>query len=302
MLYIFTTADILSVGSAAWSEIQGRFLRELYYRSERALISRTPLIDSEEDLDTYRRRVRRGLSLTNLPPGAVEQHVASMPAMYLLNTGPEEMASHIEFIQNALKGELSTDFRAQSGSDYTELTICVRDDPEPGLLSKIAGVLWALDVNVHTAQVFTRTDTEKVALDTLYVDFEGQQLPEFKKHEVHRELRRVLLGEAVLDDLLAKKHKKLPEDYSSNSVQVLNDLSEIHSVVDVRATDQSGLLYRFTRAFALLGWDIHSARVSTWGSEARDSFYVTEHGKKLAGGEAEAEEEAARLEDTLRTP
>jgi len=300
MLYIFTISDVVSVGSSAWSEIQGRFLRELYYRAERALVSRAPLIDSEEDLDLYRSRVRRELSITNLPPEAVERHVAAMPAIYLLNTSPEEMASHIEFISRAEQGEICTDFRSEQGSDFTELTICVRDDPQPGLLSKIAGVLWALDINVHAAQVFTREQDQKIALDTLYVDFEGQQLPEFKKHDLHRELRRVLLGEQSLQQLLERRRKSLPARYSSRSVSILNDLSESHSVVDIRAPDQPGLLYRMTSAFARLGWDIHSARVSTWGNEARDSFYVTEAGRKVGSGPEGVEGAVRRLEEALR--
>ncbi len=300
MLYIFTMSDVVSVGSSAWSEIQGRFLRELYYRAERALVSRAPLIDSDEDLDLYRSRVRRELSITNLPADAVERHVAAMPAIYLLNTSPEEMASHIEFISKAEQGEICTDFRSEQGSDFTELTICVRDDPKPGLLSKIAGVLWALDINVHAAQVFTREEQQKIALDTLYVDFEGQQLPEFKKHELHRELRRVLLGEQALAELLERKRKSLPEEYQSRSVSILNDLSESHSVVDIRAADQPGLLYRMTSAFARLGWDIHSARVSTWGKEARDSFYVTEAGSKVGAGPDGVEGAVRRLEEALR--
>ena len=34
-----------------------------------------------------------------------------------------------------------------------------RDDPAPGLLAKLTGALLASDVNLHTAQVFTRENT-----------------------------------------------------------------------------------------------------------------------------------------------
>lgn len=295
MLYVFTNADILAVGSAAWSEIQGRFLRELYYRAERAIITKTPLIDSEEDMALYRSRVRRELSITALPQEAVEEHVSLMPAIYLLNTGPEEMASHIEAIGKARAGEPSAEFRSEPGSDFTELTICALDDPRPGLLSKIAGALWALDVNVHAAQVFTREGADKVALDLLYVDFESKQLPEFKKAQVEREVAAVLKGERTVESLLEEKGKTLPPNYESLSLEVLDHVSEQHSVIEVHAHDLPGLLYRFTRAIASLGWDIHSARVSTWGDEARDAFYVTVGGSKL-GAVA-----AAKLEEALRT-
>lgn len=292
MLYILTNADILGVGAGGWSEIQGRFLRELYYRSERAIVTRTPLIDSEEDMALYRSRVRRELSLTALPPEAVEEHVARMPPMYLLNTSPEAMAEHVEFIRKALDGEPSVAFRAEPGSAYTELTLCVKDDPRPGLLSKIAGVLWALDIGVHAAQVFTRENAEKVALDTIYIDFEGKQLAEFKKSQVQKDLIRVLQGEAPVEALLEQRHKKLSPEYHSTILEIHEHLSEDHTVVDVRARNQPGMLYRFTRAFAMLGWSIHSARVSTWGRDVRDSFYVTKDGQKVGADAADDLEQA----------
>lgn len=294
MLYMLTNADILGVGASGWSEIQGRFLRELYFRAERAIVTKAPLIDSEEDLAQYRSRVRRELSLTALPPEAVEEHIVRMPPMYLLNTRLEEMAEHVEFIQKALQGEPSVSFKADAGSDYTELTLCVEDDPHPGLLSKIAGVLWALDVDVHAAQVFTRGNGGQVALDMLYVAFEDKQLPEFKKQQLQKEMVRVLKGELDLKKLLEQHQKKLSPDYQSRTLEVSDHLSEEHTVVDVRTKDQPGLLYRFTRAFAELGWHIHSARVSTWGQDVRDSFYVTREGKKI-GPEA-----AGELERTLQ--
>jgi len=55
-----------------------------------------------------------------------------------------------------------------------------------------------------------------------------------------------------------------------------------------------------TSAFARLGWDIHSARVSTWGNEARDSFYVTEAGRKVGSGPEGVEGAVRRLEEALR--
>lgn len=294
MLFIFTNADILSVGSRAWSEVQGRFLRELYFRAERAILTRAPISDTDEDMALHRSRVRRELSITSLPEKAVDEHIALMPAMYLLNTGPEEMAAHIAAIQRARNGQPSADLRTEPGSGFTELTVCALDDPEPGLLSKIAGALWAIDVNVHAAQVFTRKGQDKVALDQLYVDFEGKPLPEFKKAQVEKELTEVLRGDQTVHGLLAERNKELKPDYSSLSLEVLNHLSEQHTVIEVHASDQPGLLYRFTRAIASLGWDIHSARVSTWGAEARDAFYVTAGGGKLGPDAADRLEEALK--------
>jgi [protein-PII] uridylyltransferase len=45
-------------------------------------------------------------------------------------------------------------------------------------------------------------------------------------------------------------------------------------VVEVRAPDAVGLLYRVTRALAELDLDIRHAKIQTLGHEVVDSFYV----------------------------
>jgi len=60
-----------------------------------------------------------------------------------------------------------------------------------------------------------------------------------------------------------------------------------------------GLLYYITRAFASLSLDIHTAKVTTWGGQAEDAFYVTKrgedgHGVKLGDEEIKGTIEALK--------
>ena len=63
-----------------------------------------------------------------------------------------------------------------------------------------------------------------------------------------------------------------------------DDASDRATVVEVRAPDGVGVLYRITHALAECGVDILSAKVLTLGHEVVDSFYVTEvGGAKVVG-------------------
>jgi len=53
------------------------------------------------------------------------------------------------------------------------------------------------------------------------------------------------------------------------------------TVVEVRAPDELGLLHRLALVFAGLGLDVRSAKVSTLGHEAVDTFSVSDHGGPL---------------------
>jgi [protein-PII] uridylyltransferase len=51
--------------------------------------------------------------------------------------------------------------------------------------------------------------------------------------------------------------------------------SRLATVIEVRAQDAPGLLYRIGRALEAAGVTVRSARVSTLGANAVDAFYVT---------------------------
>ena len=74
----------------------------------------------------------------------------------------------------------------------------------------------------------------------------------------------------------------LRRDGGPVKVHVDNSASQVFSLVEVRAPDRVGLLYRITRALHDLGLDIHHAKVATYPDGALDVFYVWDlSGSKL---------------------
>jgi [protein-PII] uridylyltransferase len=57
-------------------------------------------------------------------------------------------------------------------------------------------------------------------------------------------------------------------------VTLVDDASRTATVVEVRAHDAPGLLWRMARALSECGLDVRAARVETLGAEAVDVFYV----------------------------
>jgi len=286
MLYLLTYADTHAVGEGVWTEVKGRFLSELYGRAE-AILSAPPAEDGSPsafvpDLKRQRERIRKGLAQHNLPPDLILEHTRALPAQYLLNTPLEEMYLHIAMIGRLRESfEPTVDFKHEYGADHTEMTLCAYDDPRPGLLAKITGVLYAHDVNLHTAQVFTREASVRIAIDTLWIDYRGKPLSTHKRAEVQESLRRVLLGEIGIGELL-QNHKKPLKEQTIYAAKIDENASERFSLLEVSAPDETGVVYRLARAISALGWNIHAARLSVWGSRARDAFYLTgPDGKKV---------------------
>jgi [protein-PII] uridylyltransferase len=288
MLYLLTYADTNAVGPGVWTQVKGRFLRDLHRRAERVLAQEEAEEFDDAALARTRRRLLKELSVENLSPDEIAEHVERMPAPYILNTSLNEMALHIGFVRRVRQGVPVIDFHDERDSTFTEVTICTLDDPEPGLLSKIAGVLYAADLDVHSAQVFTRVaprldgeerpaqgGPERIAIDTLYVDFRGRQLTPGKRKEIASNLTAVLTGQIRVEEVLQKRRKSPEIGGPVERLTLRNDLSETYTVVEVSCADPRATLYRASGALSALRWDIHSARVSLSKNRSIASFYVT---------------------------
>ncbi|MCL5103373.1 MAG: HD domain-containing protein [Armatimonadetes bacterium] len=274
MLFLLTVADYRAVGSSNWSRVQMRFLLELHERAMAAI--KAPDVPGP-DLDRHKSRVRRELCLANLPPDEVDEHCASMPASYLLNTPPEELAAHIGYVRTARGGSPAIEIKDDRAGQFTLLTVVVMD--RPGLMSEMTGALHAMGIDIHAAQIFTRhSPIDDIAIDILYVDLEGRQLTEMKKWQLEAGLVNVLSGKQSVDDLLRQWGKKKFEGAGESTVRVMENLSDHETVVEIRAVDVPGILHYLTRRISRQGLNIHSARVATWGHEVRDVFYITNSG------------------------
>lgn len=285
MLLLLTYADIEATG--VMSPMKIRFLEDLYYRSEAQLSGAAPPPDqTPEQARRFRSRVTRRLAGSTLTPEQIREHTEGMPVSYLLNTRPEQIAMHIRMIQTLQTSGPVVEFENEPGAPITSIHLCTLERPEPGLLSQIAGVLYAHEIAVHGAQVFTRTMEPQIALDTLWADYHGREIPPMKRLELEQDLCATLRGGEV-EAVIGRYRKHLPPAIPPQ-VGIDNELADLHTVVEIEAEDQPALLYRITRAMAALGWNIQSARISTRGDRARDAFYVTDStGSKLLDNESE---------------
>ncbi len=267
MLYLLTYADTRAVGNGVWTSVKGKFLRELWLRAGAMLYKPESSEMEDKTLMRAQRRLHRDLTLQNLPADAVSEHIAAMPAGYLLNQPPNRIAVHIGFVDRVRQGEIIADFQDEPRAAYTELTVVAPDSP--GLLSRIAGVLYHAGVVVHGAQVATRvSETDRIALDVVWIEHRGRQLLLGKQKEIRVKL---------LDALSPGTQLQAPVERPPKPVELLNirnDISEAHTVIETSGPDEQGALYWPSAAIARLGWDVVSARSSTWQGAVRAVFYV----------------------------
>ncbi|MDN3356616.1 [protein-PII] uridylyltransferase [Actinomadura sp. DC4] len=155
----------------------------------------------------------------------------------------------------------------------SQITIVVPD--RPGLLWQAAGVLALHRLVVRGARAGAQGET--ALLEFMAVPEYGSG-PDPAALEV--DLRRVLAGRLDVAKRLerrARSHRpRKGVPVPPPRVTMIDDASETATVVEVRAHDRPGLLWRIGHVLGSFGMQVRAARVETLGAEAVDVFYVVD--------------------------
>jgi [protein-PII] uridylyltransferase len=153
-----------------------------------------------------------------------------------------------------------------------EVTVVALD--RPGLLWRAAGVLASHRLAVRGANARAIGDT---AVTVFSVAPEYGDPPDAAL--VAADLRRMLEGRLDVKDRLerrARAARPVGSVAPPPKVTLVDGASRTATVVEVRAHDEPGLLWRIGRALGECGLNVQAARVETLGAEAVDVFYVTD--------------------------
>jgi [protein-PII] uridylyltransferase len=177
-------------------------------------------------------------------------------------------------------------------ADGQQVTIAAPD--RHGLLSTLAGVLALNQLDVRAAKM-TVEEGRATAVFAVRPRFGRAPVPEILADAV----RAALEGTLPLADRLRQREADYRQDGARTAPPRISwHNSEVSGsatgIVEVRATDRAGLLYRLTAALAAEGLDVTSARIETLGNDAVDSFYVTN-----PSGAPVDEAQRRRVEDLL---
>jgi [protein-PII] uridylyltransferase len=168
----------------------------------------------------------------------------------------------------------------------------------PGLFWRVAAALSLNGLDVMEAAAYS--DEDGMALETFRV--ESSFGPIIAWDRVVDDVEKALDSRIALHSRLAERARVYsrrtfsPHPVSPPSVLIDNEISRQATVVEVRAPDAIGVLYKVTHALAELDLDLRSAKVQTMGAEVIDSFYVRNRGgHKIAEPAALQELERAIL-------
>jgi [protein-PII] uridylyltransferase len=300
MLYLLTCADMRAVGPGVMTGWQAQILWDLYARTLARLTGGQRERPTREAVAQRVIEAMRG----ELPRTTLAAHLAMLSERYLATTSPQRIAAHLRLLDRlAEEGVLATELFHHPDLGSSELVVATRD--VPGLFSLIAGSLAAQGINILSAQIHTRADG--IVIDTFQVNdpFGEAVTEEARWRRTLEALRRVLRGEVSVEELLARRravHPSAEGVAGPPKISLDNQLSDSHTVLEVKCPDRVGLLYVITRTLSAHGLDIASARIATEIDQAYDTFYLTDRQGRRLEDEAAMARVRESLEDALLKP
>ncbi|HQF41684.1 MAG TPA: HD domain-containing protein [Ignavibacteriaceae bacterium] len=288
LLYLITYADLSAVNPVVWTSWKSELLSELYRKCERMIQNK---VSGEELLystiySTPRDITRHSDKITE---NQVQDHIDSLhdDMGYVNHFTDKEIALHIEEI---LKGD-SVSVLFKDLDDLTNVTVITKDFPS--LLSKLCGVLAINDVNIHSANIFTRKDG--IVIDTFLVtDFRTHKHIDSGKYEkIKEDFYSVINGFLELHQEVTKLKSRWWRIESklfkrSGQIKINFEKHDRYTIIDVHSPDRLGFLYQITNKMNQLGLIIYYAKISTKGDDIVDSFYVLDrNGHKVSSNDFE---------------
>jgi [protein-PII] uridylyltransferase len=224
----------------------------------------------------------------------VNHHFERMPAQAFHFRQAEQVVTQIRTVRHFLLREAETSDSAPScikwidhnDAGYSELVLATRD--KPLLLEKVCCALASEQINILSADLFTRTD--KIVVNIFRVcttNFEPVAAASTRKRFLDT-FEAILAAESYDPEKYLRRKVNFLKPRSDHGITVpvrayvSNDLHPVCTTVEIQGLDRIGLLHDLFHTLNQHGLNTAHARICTEKGVAMDTLYITTHdGQKI---------------------
>ena len=294
-LYLHTFCDARGTAASLWNSYKDTLHTTLYL----ATLDRLSLGEGVHATYEKKKQMTQQDLIARQTPGIstdeITAHFGLLPERYFIQTEADEIALHIQMVNQLLKSIAAADsvgslkpvieWKDDLNRSLTVVNVVTWD--RAGLFYKLAGAFSVAGLSILGAKVISRSD--HIAIDTFYVVEAGRGVVQSASAQTSfaRTTESALVSNHDLyPEIVAQAKKLATSRYTSTgsgealhtsfppTVEVYHELAMQRTIVEIQARDQIGLLYRLARTISDHGFDITFARIGTERGVAIDTFYI----------------------------
>ena len=286
-LYLLTVADIRGTSPKVWNAWKAKLLEDLF-RGTRARLVRgregTELHEDNRRTETVHARKQEAIRLMRqhtLDEEAWSPLWNVLDTAYFLRHEPIDIAWHVRALWRHLRSSKAViKSRVATVCEGFQVVVWIPEQPE--LFARICEYFDLRGLSVLDARVTTTRGGW--ALDQFLVT-----QPDWAEHarDILNLIETELLARLASPDPMGPPVRGRPSRRSrffpvEPAIELVPDGRGERWLLSVRANDRTGLLYAIARVFAKHQINLHTARITTLGERAEDTFLV--EGAALATG------------------
>ncbi len=289
-LHLFTYVDSNGTNEEAWNDWKASLMQQLHRSTESYF----------QDKKTFQEQFIRPVAetkqkvLSRLPDSYIEEveaHFNSLPGRYFRHRGSTSITRHIKLFRRFFKSAHRTSFESivpklgwEARPDEGYSLLEVAGWKRHHLLSKVAGALAARNLNILSADLYTRHDD-------LVIDIFRICTATFNPVTSSREIERIeklvtdafgIENEVDFVDLIQKQaapsitQAEPPNFDIPHRVLLSNKDDDDVTILEIQAQDRIGLLYDVFTILGNLEAEVITARISTQAGAAIDRFFLVD--------------------------
>ena len=284
-LYLLTFADMRGTSHKVWSDWKGRLLANLHAATSRRL--RTGLSGAEAILEriSARKKAIQTLVEQKIPADKLEAMWSQFGDEYFLRNGPGSSAWHAEVITSATVLDLPL-VTARSRKEIGAHQVLIFAPESEELLTRVTAGMDRLNFNILDARIHS-TSSNMSLLIFIASDPDSQSHNRKWVDSMCSELKTILLKRDYVYQPIQRMMPRAMKQFKLNTNVTFSDSpTESYTVMEVMSLDRPGLLFNVALALHECKVKLVSAKVSTVGAQAEDTFFITDRDGKPVTSEA----------------
>lgn len=274
-LYCLTVADMRATNESLWNSWKANLLEELYYATKRAL--RRGLEKPVGIRSKIRENKQQGIDLLTaqgLNQQAIDKVWKTLKADYFLRYTPVQMAWHTSNIhtQTDEKQPLVL-INSKPYRGGTEVFVYTKD--KPNLFANIVSLLGNRKLSIHDAKIISSKNN--YTLNTFVVlDHNNKPIDDADRANNIAEAILSTISQKLLKSVVTQPlSKRLKQFKSPAQIIFAKANSNNRTLLEITAIDRPGLLASIGQVFNDCHINIHSAKITTFGEKAEDTFTLS---------------------------